>query len=91
MANVQQIDRVASHASWMENFPWTRLGNVAMPATQKPMMHIERFQQLDTVGKKEMLGDGNFGGLYQRSDEEMLAIWNVAVEETRAQMADGWA
>ena len=29
------------------------------------------------------LGDGNFGGYYERSDEEMLAIWDVAVEETR--------
>lgn len=30
-AQVQAIDPVASHASWMENFPWTRLANVAMP------------------------------------------------------------
>ena len=25
LAKVQEIDPVASHASWMENFPWTRL------------------------------------------------------------------
>ena len=90
-AKVQAIDKVASHASWMENFPWTRLGNVAMPATQKPMMSIDRFQQLDPVAKKELLGDGNYGGLYQRSDEDMLAIWRVAVDETRAVVSDGWA
>ena len=35
--------------------------------------------------------DGNYGGLYQRSDDEMLAMWRVAVEETRALMQDGWA
>ena len=29
MAKVQEIDKVASHASWMENFPWTRLAGVA--------------------------------------------------------------
>jgi len=90
-AKVQEIDKIASHASWMENFPWTRLGNVAMPSTQKPMMRLDRFQQLDPVGKKELLGDGNYGGLYQRSDYDMLAIWKVAVEETRALIADGWA
>jgi creatinine amidohydrolase len=32
---------------------------------------------------RELLGDGNFGGLYKRPDEEMLALWKVAVEETR--------
>ena len=26
-----------------------------------------------------MLEDGNFGGRYQRNDNEMLAIWAVAV------------
>jgi creatinine amidohydrolase len=90
-AKVQEIDKVASHASWMENFPWTRLGHIAMPSTQKSMMRLDRFQQLDPVKKKELLGDGNYGGLYQRSDEDMLAIWSVAVEETRAVIAESWA
>ncbi len=36
-AQVQAIDPVASHASWMENFPWTRLANIEMPRQQKPM------------------------------------------------------
>jgi creatinine amidohydrolase len=89
-AKVQAIDPVASHASWMENFPWTRLGNIAMPAAQKPMMRIDRFQQVDPLRKKDILGDGNYGGLYQRSDDDMLALWQVAVEETRAVIADGW-
>ena len=30
-AQVLAIDSVASHASWMENFPWTRLANATMP------------------------------------------------------------
>jgi creatinine amidohydrolase len=88
---VQTIDPVASHASWMENFPWTRLPNVAMPREQKPMLDLGRFQQLDPGAKKAMLGDGNYGGLYQRSDDDMLAIWQVAVAETRALMTDCWA
>jgi creatinine amidohydrolase len=53
--------------------------------------NLGKGMQLDPVAKKELLGDGNYGGLYQRSDEEMLAMWRVAVEETRALMQDGWA
>jgi len=34
--------------------------------------------------------DGNYGGRYQRSDEEMLAIWEVGVEETRALLTEPW-
>jgi len=37
------------------------------------------------------LGDGNFGGVYQRSDEAMQAIWQIAVDETRAVIEGGWA
>ena len=88
---VRAIDPVASHASWLENFPWTRLPDVVQPSMQKPMIDFGRFAQLDPVAKKELLGDGNYGGLYQRGDEEMLAMWRVAVEETRTLMQDGWA
>jgi creatinine amidohydrolase len=90
-AKVQELDKLASHASWMENFPWTRLGNVALPSTRKPMMALDRFQQIDPAQKKALLGDGNYGGLYQRSDEDMLALWRVAVDETRAIIGEGWA
>ncbi len=89
-AAVQATDSIASHASWMENFPWTRLPNVAMPREAKPMLDHARFQQLDPKAKKALLGDGNYGGLYQRRDEDMLAIWQVAVTETRDVIADGW-
>ena len=39
---------------------------------------------------RQYLGDGNYGGLYQRPDEDMLAVWQVAVEETRALFTGGW-
>lgn len=90
-AKVKEVDPVASHASWMENFPWTRLPGIAMPDHQKPMMDLARFVQLDPGAKKDLLGDGNYGGLYQRADAEMLAIWDIAVAETRALIAEGWA
>jgi creatinine amidohydrolase len=89
-AKVQKIDPVASHGSWMENFPWTRLPGVAMPDTQVPMAAMDRIRALDPKALREFLGDGNFGGVYQRSDEEMLALWEVAVLETRALLDGSW-
>jgi creatinine amidohydrolase len=82
-AQVQAIDPIASHASWMENFPWTRLANVGMPSAQKPMSDISYLRQLDPVALRTYLGDGNYGGRYQRSEEEMAKIWQIGVEETR--------
>ena len=81
---VQTIDPVASHASWMENFPWTRLPDTVQPAEAKPMIDIARMRPMSPARTRDYLGDGNFGGLYQRSDDDMLSIWSVAVEETRA-------
>ena len=90
-AKVQAIDPVASHASWMENFPWTRVPGVRYPDEQKPMIDTERFRLRDPRAAREMLGDGNFGGRYQRSDDEMLALWQVAVAETRELIEGPWA
>jgi creatinine amidohydrolase len=89
-AKVQAIDSVASHGSWMENFPWTRLPVLDVPATQRTMVDLERVRALDPLALRNYLGDGNFGGLYQRPDEDMLAIWNVAVEETRSVLDGAW-
>ena len=91
-AKVQAIDPVASHGSWMENFPWTRLpaSSVSMPASQREMVDLARVRLLDPVALRMYLDDGNYGGLYQRSDEDMLALWQVAVDETRALLTDGW-
>jgi creatinine amidohydrolase len=90
-AKVQAIDPVASHASWMENFPWTRLAGVAMPDQQKPMCDLARLKSMGPKATRAYLGDGNFGGRYQRADDEMLALWEVAVAETRALLEGPWA
>ncbi|MBB4041750.1 creatinine amidohydrolase [Microvirga flocculans] len=81
---VKEIDPVASHASWMENFPWTRLPGIEQPTHQKPMVDLERMRTFDPEGVREILQEGNFGGYFQRSDDEMNAIWSVAIDETRA-------
>jgi len=82
-AQILAIDSVASHASWMENFPWTRLANVIMPDQQKPMSDLEYLRQLNSRSLRDYLKDGNYGGYYQRQDEEMMKIWRAGVAETR--------
>lgn len=89
-AKVQEIDPVASHASWMENFAWTRLPGVVQPEQRKPMVDFDKMRVQNPDGVRAMLGEGNFGGYYQRDDAEMQALWDIAVEETRALMAGGW-
>jgi creatinine amidohydrolase len=90
-AVVEAIDREASHASWMENFPWTRLARVDVPAAKKPMVDIARMRLMDAAGVRAYLGDGNFGGAYQKSDEEMTRVWLAGVEETREALEGPWA
>lgn len=87
---VAAIDPVASHASWMENFPWTRLAGVTPPAVQKPEQPYADWKHLGPEAIREKLGDGNFAGRYVREDDEMFAIWRVAVNETRALLESGW-
>jgi creatinine amidohydrolase len=89
-AAVKAIDPVASHASWMENFPWTRVPGFPQPTQQKPMVDLERMRLMNPKEVRAHIGDGNFGGYYERSDEDMLRIWNVAVEETRTLIDGGW-
>jgi creatinine amidohydrolase len=90
MAKVKELDEVASHASWMENFPWTRLPGVVPPSQRKPMVDLEKLRRVDPAEKKKLLGDGNFGGYYERPDADMLAIWEVAVAETRGVIDGAW-
>ncbi len=91
LAKIREVDPLGSHASWMENFPWTRLAGVALPAERKPAIDTALKSILDPKAFKTAVGDGNYGGLYQRPDHEMLAIWEVTVAEARALMEEGWA
>jgi creatinine amidohydrolase len=83
-----EIDADFDHASWSENFPWTRLPGVEMPSERKPAT------VWPNVGRpkawREALGDGSFGGLYQRPDADVLRVWDAAVEQLRERLADGW-
>jgi creatinine amidohydrolase len=91
MGKVLEIDPVASHASWMENFPWTRIAGVKPPTQQKPMIDLARMRLMSPKAVRDYLGDGNFGGYYERPDEDMQAIWDIAVKETRDLLEGPWA
>ena len=86
-ALIEGLDPDTSHASWMENFPWTRLPGVELPAERKPM--VER-RAVDPVAVRAELGDGSFGGLYERSEEDVLRLWQTGVEEVRDLLEHGW-
>jgi creatinine amidohydrolase len=79
---VQAIDALGSHGSWMENFPWNRV--VPAPAGVKEPIDMNRLRALGPVEVKTLIGDGNYGGAYEKPDEQMLELWRAGVEETRS-------
>lgn len=87
---VQEIDPAASHASWMENFPWTRVEAVALPEGAAPMTDAVRMRLNEAQGVRGLLGDGNMGGAYQKPDDVMERLWRVGVEETRQALEGPW-
>lgn len=91
IAKVREIDPVATHASWMENFPWTRIEGVTMPHAPKPPVDIPLLRQLPPAAIRKVLGDGQYGGAYEKDDAAMQAIWDVAIEETVNLLRNGWA
>ena len=46
---------------------------------------------LDPRGVRTYLGDGSFGGFYEKPDAEMQALWDVAIAETRAMLEGPWS
>jgi creatinine amidohydrolase len=82
------IDPDYDHASWSENFPWTRLPGVVIPARRKaPVVWPE---DGNPATWRDALGDGSFGGLYQRSPEDEGRLWGAAVQAIRQRLED-WA
>ena len=89
-AKVQEIDPDASHASWMESFPWTRVPGVTPPKEKKPLVDMARMRMGNPAEVRQIVGDGNYHGLYERPDADVLALWHVAVEETRGIIERDW-
>ena len=78
------IDPHYDHASWSENFPWTRLPGVAVPEQRKPPVEWPENGTPETW--REALGDGSFGGLYQRSSKDEDRLWEAAVQAIRERL-----
>jgi creatinine amidohydrolase len=74
----------ATHASWFESFPWTRLA-AEVPAGEKPMVtDREALRELEPAAVRAAIGDGSYGGPYQVPDDQVLRVWEAGVTETRA-------
>ena len=67
----------------------SRGGADALRIARRPEQPYAQWTHLSPAAIRERLGDGCFGGRYQRGDDEMFAIWRVAVEETRALIEAG--
>ena len=79
MAHVQKVGADGSHANWWENFPWTRLPNIASPREAKAQFDRDLMRASSPEGVRALIGDGCFGGEYQKPDEIMLALWETGV------------
>jgi creatinine amidohydrolase len=87
-AVANSFDPVWSHASWSENFPWTRLEGVELPGEPKEPVPLPLPPRPDAA--RQVAGDGSFGGRYERPDEEVLEVWRAGVEGARALLESGW-
>ncbi len=90
MAAVRAVDPDASHASWMEGFPWTRLHGVALPEGRKAPVDLADREALTPEAFRARIGDGSFGGYYLRPDDDVMRVWSAAVAETRDLLEHGW-
>jgi creatinine amidohydrolase len=89
-AVIREIDPDGQHASWWENFPWTRLQGVDVPAEPKAPMDEAAYQAADPEGVRELIGDGSFGGPYSRPEADLERVWTAAVAEARDALENGW-
>ncbi len=87
---VQAIDPHASHASWLESFPWTRVSGVEIPEGHKPPVDAAALRVADPGTVRELLGDGCYGGDYGRPDADWQAVWDAGVHEVRELIRSGW-
>jgi creatinine amidohydrolase len=80
----EAIHAEAAHASWFENFPWTRLPGVELPLEEKPpITDPAALRELDPAAVRAAIGDGSYGGPYAVSDKDVLGVWRAGVTEVR--------
>ncbi len=89
-ALANEVDAEAGHASWVENFPWTRVGAAPTPKDRKPMVDRGALRAASATRMRELLGDGSFGGPYAMSDDTMGELWAALVADVREALFNGW-
>jgi creatinine amidohydrolase len=90
IAVAKAIDPEPSHANWFENFPWTRLAGVELPAKRKPPLDEAAYRVASPDGVRDLLGDGVFAGAYELPDDRVEAVWRTGVDEVRELLEHGW-
>jgi creatinine amidohydrolase len=89
-AVVEEIDRDSSHASWIESFPWTRVEGTEVPRERKPLVDSSELAVSDPARVRELVGDGSYGGLYERPEGDWRRVWEAGVAEAREVLESGW-
>ena len=59
-AKVKEIDPVSSHASGMENFPWTRLAAVVFLPKRKSAVDVAKLHSMSPERVRDDTRDGDF-------------------------------
>ena len=90
LAAAREADPEPSHANWFENFPWTRLPGVELPAGRKPALDQDAYRVAGPAEVRELLGDGVFEGAYELPDEQTERVWRTGVDEVRELLESGW-
>jgi creatinine amidohydrolase len=54
------------------------------------MVDFDLLRASNPAETRRLLGDGNFGGAWQREDDVTEALWRTGVEETRAALEGPW-
>ena len=90
LAAARAVDPQPSHANWFENFPWTRLAGVTLPAEPKPALDQAAYRAAGPAEVRKLLGDGVFEGAYELPDEQVAAVWQAGVDEVRELLENGW-
>lgn len=90
MAFVCEHDPQASHASWMERFPLTRVADAGEPSGSKAPIDLAQLRLMGPAKARAYLGDGCYGGRYTMDEAVTRQLWTVAVEETREVLQSGW-
>lgn len=65
------------HANWGENFPFNRVAE--SPNVEKMPVNLSYIDEGQSA--RAVLGDGNFGGVYQVDDALMIELFGLVVNE----------